>query len=61
MQDWMNMGYLIRNRHTVIVALSKGDKENEPISIALALKDDIPKINLKNLENWLRSSIRLVV
>jgi hypothetical protein len=54
MQDWMNMGYLIRNRHTVIVALSKGDKENEPISIALALKDDIPKDKFEKLRELVK-------
>jgi len=54
MQDWMNMGYLIRNRHTVIVALSKGNKENEPISIALALRDDIPKDKFKRLKELVK-------
>ena len=37
MQDWMNMGYLIRNRHTVLVVLSP-HHEGEPISIALVYK-----------------------
>ena len=50
MQDWMNMGYLIRNRHTVLVALSPNHEE-EPISLALALRDDIPKDKLKKLKS----------
>ena len=32
MQDWMNMGYLIRNRHTVLVVLSK-NPHSETLSI----------------------------
>ncbi len=50
MQDWMNMGYLIRNRHTVLVALSPNHEE-EPISLALALRDDIPKDKFKKLKS----------
>ena len=50
MQDWMNMGYLIRNRHTVLVILSP-NYEDEPISIALALKDDIMKDKLNKLKS----------
>ena len=49
MQDWMNMGYLIRNRHTVLVVLSP-HHEGEPISIALVLKDDILKDKLQKLK-----------
>ena len=29
MHDWLSMGYLIRNRHTVLVSLCKG-KDGEP-------------------------------
>ena len=54
MQDWMNMGYLIRNRHTVLVALSTGSKDKEPISLALALKDDIPKDKFKKLKELVK-------
>ena len=54
MQDWMNMGYLIRNRHTVIVALSKGNKDFEPVSLALALRDDIPKDKFKKLKELVK-------
>ena len=38
MHDWLSMGYLIRNRHTVLVLLSKGN-DGEPVSISFALKD----------------------
>ena len=38
MHDWLSMGYLIRNRHTVLVLMSIDDY-NEPISIAMPLKD----------------------
>ena len=38
MHDWVSMGYLIRNRHTVLVLLSKG-KDGEPVTISFALKD----------------------
>jgi hypothetical protein len=54
MQDWMNMGYLIRNRHTVLVALHTGDKDKEPVSLALALKDDIPKDKFKRLKELVK-------
>tara|TARA_E500000331_G_scaffold206177_1_gene197743 strand:+ start:194 stop:1066 length:873 start_codon:yes stop_codon:yes gene_type:complete len=38
MHDWLSMGYLIRNRHTVLVIM--GVAENgEPTSVALILKD----------------------
>tara|TARA_B100001093_G_scaffold513149_1_gene584464 strand:+ start:111 stop:1013 length:903 start_codon:yes stop_codon:yes gene_type:complete len=54
MQDWMNMGYLIRNRHTVLVVLSK-NPEQEPISLALALKDDIDKDKFTILKKMIKS------
>ena len=54
MQDWMNMGYLIRNRHTVLVALHTGDKDREPVSLALALKDDIPKDKFKKIKELVK-------
>ena len=38
MHDWLTMGYLIRNRHTVLVLLAKDD-DGEPVSISFALKD----------------------
>ena len=38
MHDWLSMGYLIRNRHTVLVWLSKG-KDGEPVSVGFILKD----------------------
>ncbi len=54
MQDWMNMGYLIRNRHTVLVALHTGDKDREPVSLALALKDDIPKDKFNKIKELVK-------
>ena len=54
MQDWMNMGYLIRNRHTVIVALHTGNEDVEPVSLALALRDDIPKDKFKKLRELIK-------
>ena len=53
MQDWMNMGYLIRNRHTVLVVLSP-NPENEPITLALALKDDIHSEKFTKLKNLVK-------
>ena len=38
MHDWLSMGYLIRNRHTVLVLLSEGEN-GEPLAISFALKD----------------------
>ena len=38
MHDWLSMGYLIRNRHTVLVLMSKNDYD-EPISITIPLKN----------------------
>ena len=38
MHDWLSMGYLIRNRHTVLVSLSKG-YDGEPVSVGFILKD----------------------
>ena len=37
MHDWLSMGYLIRNRHTVLVVMGKNN--DEPISMSFALKD----------------------
>ena len=54
MQDWMNMGYLIRNRHTVLVALHTGNEDVEPVSLALALRDDIPKDKFKKLKELVK-------
>jgi len=54
MQDWMNMGYLIRNRHTVLVALHTGNKDREPVSLALALRDDIPKDKFKKIKELVK-------
>lgn len=53
MQDWMNMGYLIRNRHTVLVVLSP-NPEGEPITLALALKDDIHSEKWKKLKSLVK-------
>ena len=39
MHDWLSMGYLIRNRHSVFVFI--GHDGNEPVSISLPLKDDV--------------------
>ena len=38
MHDWLSMGYLVRNRHTVVVFLGK-DNNGEPVSIGIPLKD----------------------
>ena len=37
MHDWLSMGYLIRNRHTILVVMGKDN--DEPISMSFALKD----------------------
>ena len=37
MHDWLSMGYLIRNRHTILVVMGKNN--DEPISMSFALKD----------------------
>ena len=45
MHDWLSMGYLIRNRHTVLVlvhthrGISKDNFYDEPVSLAIPLKD----------------------
>ena len=38
MHDWLSMGYLVRNRHTILVFLGQ-NKKNAPISVAYTLKD----------------------
>ena len=38
MHDWLSMGYLVRNRHTVLIFLGQ-NKKNAPISVAYPLKD----------------------
>ena len=38
MHDWLSMGYLVRNRHTVLIFLGQNEK-NAPISVAYPLKD----------------------
>ena len=43
MHDWLSMGYLIRNRHTIIVMISERTKDKQPISIALPIKDLKPE------------------
>tara|TARA_B110000003_G_scaffold180235_1_gene179462 strand:- start:1234 stop:2127 length:894 start_codon:yes stop_codon:yes gene_type:complete len=53
MQDWMNMGYLIRNRHTVLIVLSP-NPEGEPLTLALVLKDDIMKDKFKKLTSMVK-------
>ena len=48
MHDWLSMGYLIRNRHSVFVFI--GHDGNEPVSISLPLKDDVTPEELKKLK-----------
>ena len=43
MHDWLSMGYLIRNRHTIIVMISERTKDKQPISISLPIKDLKPE------------------
>ena len=48
MHDWLSMGYLIRNRHSVFVFI--GHDGNEPVSISLPLKDDVTPEELKKIK-----------
>tara|TARA_B100000123_G_scaffold267700_1_gene241416 strand:+ start:4185 stop:5060 length:876 start_codon:yes stop_codon:yes gene_type:complete len=48
MHDWLSMGYLIRNRHSVFVFI--GHDGNEPVSISLPLKDDVAPEELKKIK-----------
>ncbi len=48
MHDWLSMGYLIRNRHSIFVFI--GHNGDEPVSISLPLKDDITPEELKKLK-----------
>ena len=50
MHDWLSMGYLIRNRHTIYVWMGHGET-GEPLSISLPLKDDITKQQIKKLKS----------
>ncbi len=50
MQDWLSMGYLIRNRHTIFVFMGKSSN-GEPISISIPLRDTITKEQIKKLKN----------
>ena len=43
MHDWLSMGYLIRNRHTIIVMISERTENKQPISISLPIKDLKPE------------------
>ena len=43
MHDWLSMGYLVRNRHTIIVMISERTKDKQPISISLPIKDLKPE------------------
>ena len=60
MHDWLTMGYLIRNRHTVLVLLAKDD-DGEPVSISFALKDmSTEKLSyIKTLEKKKKSQAAL--
>jgi len=49
MQDWLSMGYLIRNRHTIFVWIGHVET-GEPVSISLPLKDGITKQQIKKLK-----------
>ena len=50
MHDWLSMGYLIRNRHTIYVWMGH-EETGEPVSISLPLKDDITKQQIKKLKS----------
>ena len=40
MQDWLSMGYLIRNRHSILVWMGVG-QDDEPVSLAIPLSDKV--------------------
>lgn len=49
MQDWLSMGYLIRNRHTIFVWTGYQDS-GEPASISVPLRDSITEEQIKKLK-----------
>ena len=48
MQDWLSMGYLIRNRHSILVWMGTGN-EDEPVSLAIPLSDTVREKDIKNI------------
>ena len=55
MQDWLSMGYLIRNRHTIIVWMGEHEDElhgKHQISLAIPLVDDIGEKDIKKLKSF---------
>jgi len=48
MQDWLSMGYLIRNRHSILVWMGIGN-EDEPVSLAIPLSDTVKEKDIKNI------------
>ena len=55
MHDWLSMGYLIRNRHTIIVMISERTENQQPISISLPIKDLKPE-EISQIKKFLRNS-----
>jgi len=54
MHDWLTMGYLVRNRHTVLIFLGQNEN-NVPISVAYPLKD-LNTDQLSILKNLLKEN-----
>ena len=55
MQDWLSMGYLIRNRHTILVWMGEHEDElhgKHQISLAIPLVDDIGEKDIKKLKSF---------
>tara|TARA_B100000579_G_C22797310_1_gene837838 strand:- start:579 stop:1448 length:870 start_codon:yes stop_codon:yes gene_type:complete len=50
MHDWLSMGYLIRNRHSVFVWI--GDNNGEPCSLAIPLKDKVTNKDIHKLKSF---------
>ena len=55
MHDWLSMGYLIRNRHTILVWMGEHEDPTHGkhhISLAIPLVDDIGEKDIKKLKNF---------
>lgn len=50
MHDWLSMGYLIRNRHTILVWM--GTHGGDPCSIALPLVEDVTFMDIEKIKGF---------
>ena len=48
MHDWLSMGYLIRNRHSILVWIGEGHHK-EPVSLSIPLSDKAKEKDIQNI------------